>query len=87
VRDNLSHLTNLYPIDSMMTNLWRVKLLFKAKIQPANSSNSHGGDERHNTEVDGQMHSRNAKIIDLVGKYLKKKKIQNGREMVKAESR
>jgi len=41
----------------MMTDLWRRKLLFKIKTQPGNSSNGHGGDERHNT-VDRSMENK-----------------------------
>jgi hypothetical protein len=58
----------------MMTNINRIKLLFKVKTQPANSSGSQGGDELHSTEVDGRMHSKDAKIDDLVGKHLQIKK-------------
>jgi hypothetical protein len=55
----------------MMANLKREKkkLLFKAKTQPANSSNQ-GGDERHIMEVDGRMHNEDAKIADIVGEHL-----------------
>jgi hypothetical protein len=41
----------------MREDLKRIKLLFKAKIQPANSSSDQGEDERHSTEIDGRMHS------------------------------
>jgi len=51
----------------MRVDLWRIKLLFKAKTQPVNNSSGQGEDERHNTEVDGRMHSEDAKIADLVG--------------------
>jgi hypothetical protein len=57
----------------MMTDLKRIKLLFKAKTQPANNINDQGGDKQHNTKVDGQMHSRNVKITDLVGEHLQTK--------------
>jgi hypothetical protein len=57
----------------MMTDLKRIKLLFKAKTQPANNINGQRGDERHNTKVDGQMHSINTKITDLVGEHLQTK--------------
>jgi hypothetical protein len=57
----------------MRANLWKRKLLFKGKTQPANSSSDHGGDERHNTEVNGRMHSGDAKIADLVGEHLQTK--------------
>jgi hypothetical protein len=74
-----------------MTDLKRRKLLFKAKTQPANSSNGQRGDERHNKEVDGWMHSRYYKIVDLVEEYLrtkeKKEKKLNGRGRVRAGSR
>jgi hypothetical protein len=50
----------------MRVDLWRRKLLFKAKTQPGNSSSGHGKDERHNTEVDRRIHSGEAKIADLV---------------------
>jgi hypothetical protein len=49
------------------------KLLFKAKTQPANNKSGQGGDERHITEVDGRMHSGDAKNSDLVEKHLKTK--------------
>jgi hypothetical protein len=38
----------------MMADLKRIKLLFKVKTQPANSSSGQRGDERHNMEVDGR---------------------------------
>jgi hypothetical protein len=57
----------------MRVDLWRIKLLFKAKTQPVNNSSGQGEDERHNTEVDGRMHSEDAKIADLVGEYLQTK--------------
>jgi len=57
----------------MRANLWKRKLLFKGKTQPANSSSDHGGDERHNTEVNGRMHSEDAKIADMVGVHLQTK--------------
>jgi hypothetical protein len=63
----------------MMANLWRKKLLFKAKTQPANNSSDHRGYECHNTEVEGRMHSGDAKIADLAGKHAptnKKTKIE-----------
>jgi hypothetical protein len=63
----------------MRADLKRIKLLFKAKTQPENSNSSQGGDERHNTEVDRQMHSKDTKIADLEGEYLKtKEKIRIG---------
>jgi hypothetical protein len=78
----------------MRADLWRRKLLFKTKTktktktQPANSSSGHRGYEWHNTEVDGQMHSRDAKIVDLVGEYLQtKEKNHNGRGRVGVGSR
>jgi hypothetical protein len=57
----------------MRADLWRRKLLFKAKIQPANSNSSHGGDKRHNTEEDGRMHCEDVKIDDLIGEHLQTK--------------
>jgi hypothetical protein len=54
----------------MRADLWSRKLTFKAKTQPANSSNGHRGDERHNTEIDGRIHSEEVEIADLVGKHL-----------------
>jgi hypothetical protein len=54
----------------MIAYLKRRKLLFKAKIQPANSSCDQRRDEWHITEVDGRMHSEDAKIADLVGEHL-----------------
>jgi hypothetical protein len=54
----------------MMVDLWKRKLLFKTKTQPANSNDRHGGDERHNTDIDRRMHSRYAKIVDMVGEHL-----------------
>jgi hypothetical protein len=57
----------------MRINLWRGKLLFKAKTQLQNSSSGHGGDERHNMKVDERMHSGKAKIADVVGKHLQTK--------------
>jgi hypothetical protein len=53
-----------------LTDLWRIKLLFKIKIQPENSSSGHGGDEQHNTDVDEQIHSGDVKIVDLVREHL-----------------
>jgi hypothetical protein len=55
----------------MRTDLWRrgkkkKKQLFKTKTQPTNSSNDHGKDEWHNMKVNAWMHSRYAKIADLV---------------------
>jgi hypothetical protein len=38
-----------------------------------NSSSGHRGDEQHNTKVDEDMHSREAKIIELVGEHLQTK--------------
>jgi len=54
----------------MMADIKRIKLLFKAKTQPINSSSDQERDERHNAEVDGRVHSGVAKIADLVEKYL-----------------
>jgi hypothetical protein len=45
------------------------KFLFKAKTRPTSRSGGHGGDERYNTKVDGQMHSGDAKIVDLIGEH------------------
>jgi hypothetical protein len=61
----------------MMADLKRRKLLFKAKTQSTNNSSGQKGDKRHNTEVDGQMHSEVGKIVDLVGKHLRTKKKKN----------
>jgi hypothetical protein len=64
----------------MRANLKRIKLLFKAKTQPANNSSAQRGDERHNTEVDGRMYSREIKVADLIEEYLQtKEKNQNER--------
>jgi hypothetical protein len=64
----------------MRADLWKIKLLFKTKTQPASSSSDHGRDERHNTKVDGRMYSEDAKIANLVGEHLKtKEKNQNRR--------
>jgi hypothetical protein len=61
----------------MRADLWRRKLSFKAKTQPGKSINNHREDERHNTEVNGRMHSGEAKIADLVREHLQiKKKIK-----------
>jgi hypothetical protein len=59
----------------MRADLKRRKLLFKAKTQPSNISSGHGGDERHNIEVDEQMHGGDAKIADLVREQLQTKGI------------
>jgi hypothetical protein len=56
-----------------MVDLKRRKLLFEAKTQPTNNSSCQGGDERHIMKVDGRMHSRDAKIADLVGEHLQTK--------------
>jgi hypothetical protein len=62
-----------------MADLKKRKLLFKAKIQPANSSGGQRGDERHSTNVNGQMHSKEANIIHLIGEHLQtKEKIKMG---------
>jgi hypothetical protein len=55
------------------------KLLFKAKLQVA-SRNDHGGNEWHNMEVDGQMYSREVKIVDLIREYLRRKEKTKMRE-------
>jgi hypothetical protein len=57
----------------MRADLKRIKFLFKVKTQPGNSSNGQEGDERHNTEVERQMHRENTKIVDLEGEHLKTK--------------
>jgi hypothetical protein len=57
----------------MRTNLKRIKLLFKAKTQPANYNSGQGGDQWHDTEIDGQMYSGDTKIADLVGEHLQTK--------------
>jgi hypothetical protein len=57
------------------------------KTQPANSSGQ-GGDEQHNMELDGQIYSGDVKIVDLVKEHLQtKRKNQNERERIRAESR
>jgi hypothetical protein len=55
--------------------------LFKAKTQLANNSSYRGGDERYKTKVDGQMHSGEAKIVNLVKEYLQteEKTVMEGR--------
>jgi hypothetical protein len=64
-----------------MTDMKRIKLLFKIKTQQANSSSSQGGDERHNKWVDGQMHSEEAKLlIWSENTYKQKKKSEWERE-------
>jgi hypothetical protein len=63
-----------------MTNLKRIKLLFKAKTQPANNNSDQGRDVRHNTKVDRQMHSGYTKITNLVKEYLKKKRKKKKKE-------
>jgi hypothetical protein len=70
-----------------MTDLKRRKLLFKAKTQPANSSNGHEVDERHNIEVDGQMLSGEAQLLIWSENTYKQKKNQNRRNRVGARSR
>jgi hypothetical protein len=59
----------------MRADLKKRKLLFKAKTQPWNSNSNSGQirDEWHNTEVDEQMHSRDAKIVDLTDEHLQTK--------------
>jgi hypothetical protein len=57
----------------MMADLKKMKLLFKAKIQPANSSSGQRKGKRHSTKVDGQMYSKYVKITDLVEEYLQTK--------------
>jgi hypothetical protein len=60
----------------MRVDLWRRKSLFKAKSQPSNTSNDHGGDKWHNTAVDGRMHNGEVKIISqlvniaIIGMYI-----------------
>jgi hypothetical protein len=54
----------------MRADLWRRKLLFKAKRQLSKNNSDHRRDERHNTKVDERMHSEDAKIVDIVGKHL-----------------
>jgi hypothetical protein len=64
----------------MRANLWRRKLLFKAKTQPANNSSGHERYERHNTQVNGRMYNGEAKITNLIEKHLqtKEKTIMQG---------
>jgi hypothetical protein len=57
----------------MSANQKRRKRLFKAKTQLANRSSGQGGDVRHNTEVNGQMNSGEAKITNRVGEHLQTK--------------
>jgi len=57
----------------MTTNLKRRTLLFKAKIQLANSSNGKGVDEWYNMKVNGQMHSEKVKNANLVREHLQTK--------------
>jgi hypothetical protein len=72
----------------MMADLKRRKLLFKIKTQAVNNSSGQWGDERHNTKVDGRMHSGDAKIVNLVGEHLQTKvNNQNGKGMVGIGSR
>jgi hypothetical protein len=52
----------------MRADLKRIKLLFKA-----NNSSGQEGDERHSTEVNGRMHSGEAKNANLVGKHIQTK--------------
>jgi hypothetical protein len=57
----------------MMTNLKKRKHLFKTITQLANNSSGHEEDEPYSTEVDGQMHSEDAKITVLIGAHLQTK--------------
>jgi hypothetical protein len=41
----------------MRVDLKKIKLIFKAKTQPANSSSDQGGDECHSAEIDKRMHN------------------------------
>jgi hypothetical protein len=69
----------------MRADLKRIKLLFKIKIQPANSSSGQGW---HNTDVDGQMHNGDIKIVELVEKHIQtKEKNQNERGRIRTDSR
>ena len=57
----------------MKANLERKNLLFKTKNtnkQLISSSNSQGGDERHNTMEGGRTHNKETEITDLVKKHL-----------------
>jgi len=54
----------------MKAYLKRRKLLIKVKTQSANNSSGQEGDDRHTTEVDGRMHSGEAKIADLIREHL-----------------
>jgi hypothetical protein len=56
-----------------MAELKKIKLLFKAKTQPAAVVNGYRGNKRHITDVDGQMHSGYAKIVDLIGEHIQTK--------------
>jgi len=64
----------------MMVDLWRRNLLFTTKTHSTNSSSCHGGDKQHNKEVDGRMHSRDAKIAYLVREHLQTKEKTRMRE-------
>jgi hypothetical protein len=54
-----------------MAELKKIKLLFKAKN--TTSSSGYRGNKRHITDVDGQMHSGYAKIVDLIGEHIQTK--------------
>jgi hypothetical protein len=54
------------------------KTLIQSKKYESANSSCHRRYERHNTEVDGRMHSEDAKIADMIGKHLKKKKLKIG---------
>jgi hypothetical protein len=74
-----------------LTNLDRSKekkTLIQSKNTIASNSSVQGVDEWHNTEVDGRMHSEEAKIADLVEEHQQTiEKNQNERGRVGAESR
>jgi hypothetical protein len=61
VRDNPSHLTNLHFIDRHESISKEKKILIHRE-----------GDEQYNKKVDEQMHSKDAKIADMIIEYLKK---------------
>jgi hypothetical protein len=65
----------------MRADVKRIKLLFKTKTQPANSSSGQRGDEWHNTEVCERMHNEEVKIANLIGEHLQPKEKTKMREI------
>jgi hypothetical protein len=47
----------------MRADLKSIKLLFKAKTQPANSNSSQRGDEQHITEIDRGCIAKKPKLL------------------------